>query len=261
MNLLVDSFPDIVSRGHRLVEEKFADAAAAFLCGSIIRGDHTPESDYDMVIVFHRLEKARRESFIFENRKIEAFIHDPETLRWFFEKCDAACGVPSLPAMVNQGLIVKNVDGLADRIKTEAHQLLLHGPQPLSLRQIEDFRYAIGDLCDDLRSPRNFAETMGTAARLFELLAEFYLRVNGQWSAKGKSIARALKQFSPEFAYRYTEAFRLLFSSEMTYTVIALAEEVLQPYGGMLFEGYVREAPLKARLKRTTIRRNSPRKK
>lgn len=257
---LLDNFPEVVGRAQRLVEEKFSSAIAAFLCGSIIRGDSTPESDYDMVIVHEKLENAYRESFIYENRKIEAFVHDPETLTWFFEKVDAASGVPSLPAMVDKGLIIKNVDSAADRFKTQAHNLLLMGPKPLSADEIDNFRYFINDLCDDLRYPRNFDETIATAARLYELLADFYLRTRGRWSAKGKSIPRALKEVSPEFAFRYSEAFRLLYSSQMTYSVISLAEEITSEFGGLLFDGYIRKAPAKFRLKRSTLKKNSGRK-
>ncbi|MFZ5951462.1 MAG: nucleotidyltransferase domain-containing protein [Candidatus Rifleibacteriota bacterium] len=245
-----DSFGEVVNRAMRLVESRYAEAAAAFVCGSVIRGDATAESDYDMVIVYSHVDNAWRESFIFENRKIEAFVHDPETMRWFFEREDAASGVPSLPNMVNQGLILKNMDGLADLIKEQAHKLLLRGPKPLSSEQIDNYRYFINDLCDDLKYPRNFEESIAVASRLYSLLAEFYLRVNGHWSASGKSIPRALKQISPELAYRFNEAFKLLFSSEMTYQVIALSEEILRPWGGMLYDGYHRNAPAKFRLKR-----------
>ncbi|MEW6711245.1 MAG: nucleotidyltransferase domain-containing protein [Candidatus Riflebacteria bacterium] len=251
-----DSFGEVVNRAMRLVESRYAKAAAAFVCGSVIRGDATVESDYDMVIVFPQVENAWRESFIFENRKIEAFVHDPETLRWFFEKEDAASGVPSLPNMVNHGLILKNLDGIADQIKEQAHKLLLLGPKPLSPEQIDNYRYFINDLCDDLKFPRSFEESIAVASRLYSLLAEFYLRSNGYWSASGKSIPRALKQVSPEFSYRFNEAFKLLFSSEMTYQVIALAEETLRPWGGMLFDGYHRQAPAKFRLKRPGRRKN-----
>jgi hypothetical protein len=252
-----DNFPEIVKRGQRLVEARYADAEACFLCGSIITGESTPDSDYDLVIVYRHLDHAFRESFVFEGRKIEAFVHDPETLRWFFEKVDAASGVPSLPFMINQGLILKNHGGMADRIKTQAHNLLLMGPKPLSQKEIDDRRYFISDLCDDLRTPRSFDETIATAGKLYQELADFYLRSRGHWSAKGKSIPRVLKRVAPEFAYRFSQAFKLLYSSEMTYTVISLAEEILRDHGGLLFDGYRREAPAKWRLKRSGLKKNA----
>jgi hypothetical protein len=246
-----ENFPEIVKRSQRLIKEKYDDAVAAFLCGSIIRGTHNEDSDYDMVIIYPQLKNAYRESYMFESRKIEAFVHDPETLTWFFEKNDAITGVPSLPTMVDQGLIVKNKNGLADKIKTQAHQLLLLGPEPLSFEQIEDYRYQITDLCDDLRTSPDISCCLSAGGVLYKVLADFYLRVNDSWSASGKMLPVVLKEHDPQFAYRFSEAFLLLFNSQLSYSVITLAEEVLEPYGGFLFDGYMREAKPKMRLKRT----------
>lgn len=249
MEILTDSFPDVVNRSQRLVIAKFCEASAAFLCGSILTGENTPESDYDFVVVYEKVEKAHRESFLFEGRKVEAFVHDPETLTYFFEKVDVL--VPSLCSMVDQGLIVKNENGLADKIKSQAHAMLLLGPDTLAADEIDDYRYAISDMCDDLRFPRNYIETIAVAGRLYQMLAEFYLRTNGQWSAAGKHIPRALNKYSPEMAYKFLEAFKILYTSEMTYSVIALAEEILRDFGGTLFDGYYKEAPARFRRKRS----------
>ncbi len=77
MEILTDNFPDIVNRAQRLVRDRFSEASAAFLSGSILTGENTPESDYDFVVVYEKVEKAHRESFLFEGRKVEAFVHDP----------------------------------------------------------------------------------------------------------------------------------------------------------------------------------------
>jgi predicted nucleotidyltransferase len=249
MEILTDNFPDIVNRAQRLVRERFCEASAAFLCGSILTGENTPESDYDFVVLYEKVEKAHRESFLFEGRKVEAFIHDPETLTYFFEKVDVL--VPSLCSMIDQGLIVKNEKGLADKVKSQAHAMLLLGPKAFGPDEIDDYRYAISDMCDDLRFPRNYFETISVAARLYAVLAEFYLRTQGHWSASGKHIPRALNRYSPEMAYKFLEAFKILYTSELTYSVIALAEEILSNFGGMLFDGYHKDAPLKFRRKRS----------
>ena len=100
-----------------------------------------------------------------------------------------------------------------------------------------------------LKFPLSFEETVATASMLYPVLADFYLRANGNWSASGKTIPRVLKKISREFAFKYSEAFRILFSSEMTYPVLAIAEEILAPFGGFLFAGYKSHAPAKFRKK------------
>jgi predicted nucleotidyltransferase len=247
-----DCFPDVINRSQRLVKERFQNADAAFLSGSILSGENTPESDYDFVVVYQQLDCAFRESFIFEGRKIETFNHDLQTLLYFFEKIDRR--IPALASMIDQGLIVKNENGIADRVKALAHQLLILGPDPVLSEEIEDMRYKITDLCDDLKYPASYEESIAIAAKLYPVLADFFLRTRGYWSADGKMIPRAIRQIDPEFALKFNEAFRLLYQSEMTYGVIKLAEELLEDYGGTLFDGYIRKAPSKFRRKRTKLK-------
>ena len=67
-----------------ILAEKYPEARVVFLAGSVVRGEDTETSDLDLVVIFDRLPQAYRESFIFGGWPVEAFIHDPETLRYFF---------------------------------------------------------------------------------------------------------------------------------------------------------------------------------
>jgi predicted nucleotidyltransferase len=58
---------------------RYRDASVIFLAGSIVRGESTPFSDLDLVVIFDKLPAAYRESFYFQGFPIEAFVHDPET--------------------------------------------------------------------------------------------------------------------------------------------------------------------------------------
>ena len=82
---------------------------------------------------------------------------------------------------------------------------------------------------------------------LYGLLADFYFRRRSLWSAKGKSIPRQLAKVNPKFQRRFSLAFDKLFANGNTGPVIRLAEEVLKPAGGFLFEGYTVQAPKKWR--------------
>jgi hypothetical protein len=63
------------------------------------------------------------------------------------------------------------------------------------------------------------------------------------WSAKGKAIPRRLNEIDVSFAGRYLDSFERLFSKNHATAVIELAEEILEPDGGFLFEGHRLEAP------------------
>src|SRR5688500_1680444 len=64
---------------------RFKGAAFAFVGGSIMRGQGTAASDIDMVVVFPRLERAWRESFMEDEFPVEVFVHDPQTLAYFLD--------------------------------------------------------------------------------------------------------------------------------------------------------------------------------
>jgi hypothetical protein len=74
--------------------DRYSGAAVTFFGGSLARGEGTATSDFDLVVVFEKLDNARRESFSFDGWPVEAFVHDPATLRYFFGR-DRDAGVPT----------------------------------------------------------------------------------------------------------------------------------------------------------------------
>lgn len=234
---------DVVAAAKRIRDQKYGDAAAVLLAGSIVRGEGTAYSDLDLVVVYPRVPCAYRESFRFEEYPVEAFVHDPETLAYFFLDVDRPSGVPSLPQMVFEGIEIPEPTDASRSSKELAASVLAMGPPPLSPQALERLRYGITDLVDDMRAPRSHEELLGTGAALFESLANYYLRSHGLWAGKGKSIPRALTRADSKLAGRYGRCFNDLFAHGNTGGVIALAEELLEPGGGLLFDGYRLDAP------------------
>src|SRR5690349_17930039 len=89
-----------------IYETRYPDAAAVLLAGSVVRGQATAHSDLDLVVLYERVAHAWRESFLSEGWPVEAFVHDLETLRYFFEKVDGTTAPPSLAYMVLEGVDV-----------------------------------------------------------------------------------------------------------------------------------------------------------
>ena len=223
--------------------QRYADASIVFAAGSIVRGEGTPYSDLDLVVVYPTLERAYRESFRFDGYPVEGFVHDPETLNYFFTELDRASGVPSLPQMVLEGVEIPGPSDLSRALKQRAAEVLDMGPPALSPEDERRLRYSISDLVDDLREPRSNQELLGTGAKLFEELANYYLRSRGLWSAKAKAIPRALERADAAMYAKYSRGFERLFKHGDAGPVIELAEEVLGPAGGFLFDGFRSEAP------------------
>lgn len=231
----------------KVLNERYPDAAFGIVSGSIVRGDATAHSDIDLVVIFEKLPNAYRESFIAEDWPIEAFVHDPETLPYFYEDFDRKTAKPALCRMVAEGIIIPAPGDKAKNIQEQAREFLARGPSPLSQKEIDARRYAITDIVDDLRSPRTPEECMASVIRLYEPLAEFYLRTRNQWMGIGKHIPRALGAHAPEFARAFTEAFTQSFKSGDPTSVIVLSEKVLAPHGGFFFAGDRRDAPAEFR--------------
>ncbi len=224
--------------------DRFPDAAVAFAAGSYFRGEATPSSDLDLVVVYPTLPAAYRISFLHDRVPVEAFVHDPETLEWFFQE-----ELPSLANMVAEGVPLPPSEW-AEELQRRARQRLQEGPPAWTPEQLERARYALTDLADDLRFPRNSAELWATTARLSQALAEYFCRSRRAWPAQGKSIPRRLQQLDPEWAARYNSALERVYAHQDAGALIALCDEQ-----GRLFEGYRHEAPAHWRRPRLTTER------
>lgn len=237
--------PDVAAQ--EIFTERFPDARIMFLAGSVMRGEGTENSDLDLVVVYEKIPTAYRDSFLHKGWPVEVFVHDPETLKYFFYEVDRKSGIPSLPSMVLEGKEIPGSCPLSQSLKALAKTVIETGPPELSGDDLQKLRYSITDLCDDLRDPRNDHELMASAIRLYELLANFYFRAQKLWSASGKSIPRRLAAIDPKFAREFQGAFTEAFVGKDARLVMALAQKILDPYGGFLFAGSKMIAPVEWR--------------
>jgi len=233
----------VLSLANTLAASRYPGARAVFAAGSIVRGEGTAFSDLDLVVVHESLTCAYRESFGFEGLPVEAFVHDPETARYFFLEVDRPSGVPALPQMIVEGVEIPGPTEMSQSLKVLAASVIAMGPPPWTPAQHRQGRYAVTDILDDLRAPRSPDELKATGAQLFETLADYHLRANGLWSARGKAIPRALARVDPALCKRYCQSFDELFTQGNQASVIELSEDILRPHGGPLFDGHRLDAP------------------
>ena len=222
--------------------QRFAEAQVLFLAGSVMRGEGTPHSDLDVVVVYSKLPAAYRESLVHRGWPVELFVHDPETLAYFCAQ-DRERGVPSLPSMLAEGQELPASTPFSRRLKSDAQALLRNGPPAWSPSEIDRARYGLSDLCDDLRQPRGDHQRLATGCRLYPALADFYLRSQLQWSATGKSLPGRLRAVNAALAERFQACFQQLFGAGDSGPVLELCQEILRPFGGFLFEGPALPAP------------------
>ena len=134
-----------------LIKQKYNDTPAVFWAGSVAIGNsYTSRSDLDIVVVFDQIQNAYREAFLYEGWKIDAFIHDIETLYYFFEEIDKKSGMPALPNMVLDGILMTKPSPLTEKIKAMATKTIKAGPPALSKEELDRARFFITDLLDKL---------------------------------------------------------------------------------------------------------------
>lgn len=218
------------------VNKHFPNCEGAILAGSVVRGEATETSDLDIVIFDKNLSSAYRESLIDFGWAIEVFVHNLTSYKQYFEN-DYERARPSLPRMVSEGIIIKNT-GVIDAIKKEAQELLDKGPIEWTVETIKTKRYFITDTLDDFVGSSNRAEEIFIANTLAELVSEFVLRTNRKWIGTSKWIVRSLRHYDEEFANRFVEAFDTFYKTGDKRQVIQIVDNVLQPFGGKLFNGF-----------------------
>lgn len=224
-----------------LFETRYQGAEAIFVAGSVVRGEASTHSDLDLVVIFPKVEAAYRDSFTYKGWPVEAFVHDPQTLRYFFETVDKQIGRATLADMVSEGHEIPCATATTNDLKALATDTLRAGPPPLSKEEVEDRRYHISEMIDDIREPRNRQELIASGALVYTELADYYFRTNLCWAGTGKAVLRRMKKHDPAFARRFSDAFDALFIEGQAAKVVELAKELLAPVGGFLFEGYRRD--------------------
>jgi len=220
----------------KFIQKHFPRCNGALLAGSVVRGEATDTSDLDIVIFDEAVPSSYRESFIEFDWPIEVFVHNASSYKPFFES-DRERAQPSLPRMVSEGIILKG-DGIIERIKKEAVELLKEGPERWSEETVLIKRYFLTDTLDDFIGCSNRAEEIFIANSLAELLSEFVLRTNRRWTGTSKWTIRSLKAFDEDFTNQFVEAFDTYYTTGEKRRVIYLVEAAMEPFGGRLLEGF-----------------------
>lgn len=220
----------------QFISLNFPNCQGAILAGSVVRGEATDTSDLDIVVFIKDIHSSYRESLNDYGWPIELFVHNLSSYKNFFET-DRKRARPSLPRMVAEGLILQDA-GIMDAIQEEARQLLAKGPEQWTEETIRVKRYFITDALDDFSGSKNRAEEIFIANTLAELVSEFVLRTNQQWVGASKWIIRALINYDEKFAKQFVEAFDSFYKTGDKIKIIEMVDEILEPYGGRLFDGF-----------------------
>ena len=222
---------DPVTDARALVRERFPAALAAYLGGGVLSDRRTPTSDLDIVVILGDVAAPYRESLTWRNWPAELFVQRPDTIGVWYAK-DLARRRPTLARMCSDGVILADADGTAALIRDQATAVLVAGPPPPDLTELNGRRYGLSDLLDDLAGTADDGERAIICACVVRDTAELALVAGGSWLGSGKWLLRELRAADPQLAEE------LLAVRDDPARLAALAEMVLARAGGRLWDGY-----------------------
>ncbi|MEU8571214.1 nucleotidyltransferase domain-containing protein [Streptomyces pathocidini] len=229
---------DAIDAARTVVEEHHPAARAAFLGGSVVTGRRTAMSDLDIVVLLHEAPAPYRASFRHGDWPVELFVHTEATWHAYVEREVRKRRSPLL-WMCADGLLLFDTDGVGARITAEARKLTVAGPPTVSAEEIDDRRYAITDLLDDLSGSTDQGERLFIATELARRTGELVLAMGGSWNGGGKWLARRLETAAPGLGMRLHHAVREALEGQDE-PLIGVVDEVLGQAGGRLWDGYQR---------------------
>ncbi|PRH80025.1 nucleotidyltransferase [Streptomyces solincola] len=229
---------DAIEAAHAVVVEHHPDAQAAFLGGSVVTGRRTAMSDLDIVVLLHGAPAPYRASLRSDDWPVEMFVHTEATWYAYVEREVRKRRSPLL-WMCADGELLFDADGVGARIAAEARKLTAAGPPMVSADEIDDRRYAITDLLDDLAGSSDQSERMFIATELVRRTGELALAISHSWGGGGKWLARRLETTSPGLSLRLHRGLREVLEGRVE-PLVAAVDEVIGQAGGRLWVGYKR---------------------
>ncbi len=243
----VPTAEDAARAVRRVADSAFPGAWAIVVGGSLMRGAGTPTSDADVLVLTDDARAPYRHSLVFCGQRVEAFVHTVVSYQ-AYAASDCASGTPILPTICAEGRVLWDHRGTLPVLREEARRAIAAGPPALSGEQIDDYRYFLTDLVEDLEGFQAVpgaadGERRWVAHALAVKLADFQLRRAGRWSGTGKWLYRQLHAADPAGAARLLAASAAASAGQVG-PLVALADEVLAASGGRLFHGYWRAGPM-----------------
>ncbi|MEV7609320.1 nucleotidyltransferase domain-containing protein [Microbacterium sp. NPDC089320] len=229
---------DHLAIAERFVAARYPGADVAVVAGSTARGDRTPSSDIDLLLLGDDLfaseaQTSEASTHEFEGEIFEVFAYTPSGFDEWADR-GVAQHRPVTVHMLVEGIAIRD-DGRLSALRRRWRTLLDEGPS-LNAQESALRRYVITDVLDDLRDATDPLEQRVEAAILFERIAELMLLREGHWIATGKWLPRRLRDLSRERA----ELLSTPLLAEDYVGFAAAVDDELDRAGGRVQSGFVR---------------------
>jgi GNAT superfamily N-acetyltransferase/predicted nucleotidyltransferase len=236
--------PDGVSFSRHLVAQRFPDARAAWLGGSVAAGTETATSDLDITVLLDGPPAPYRASEVVDDWPVEFFVQTEESLLDFSAQ-DRRRRRPTAMRLVGSAIVLHDRDGSGERLQKVLHQMDKLGPPTASPDEMEHRRYAVSDLLADLESASTGDEALTVAATLLREAGDLLLAAHRRWSGSGKWLLREIDSLDRDRDTSHGAQLIRGLRSAATHDTRPMRQavrDILDQSGGPLFNGYHRSA-------------------
>lgn len=227
-------------RPEEIVDAWFPGAVGALVAGSVARGEDTPTSDLDLLVLLPGRPAPMRRTERVDGQLVEFFVHTEESFVEFVDREIRQRRSPLLH-MAAHGLVVLDLHGRMTGLRDLAGARWAAGPAELGDAEREDRRYRLTALLDDLADERDPACLAGLAAAAFIDVADLALATRGRWSGHGRWLGRRLAEVDEMLAHDLMAGLRAALEGDAT-GLARCGRAELERAGGPLDEGYARYA-------------------
>lgn len=228
---------DPVDTATEVVDTAFPQARMAFVGGSVLRGEGTPTSDLDLVVVQDPPDAVHRVTLERHGWPVECFVHTAESLALWARADVVERRRPVLARICTEGAIVRDADGTATEVRAGLARLLEAGPPPLPDQELDHLRYVVTDLVDDLVDRDDPLARTLVAAELAHRLTDLWAVRDDTWWGTAKAAIADLRRRDPATAARLEAAVEAA-GNGRTAPLVQLTGDALAPFGGRLLAGY-----------------------
>ena len=231
---------DAEDAARALVGERFPDARAAWLAGSVVTGTATATSDLDVTVLLAGPPAPFRESLTYAGWPVELFVHTVDTLEHWLAK-DRQRRRPTLGRLVGAAVPLLDLDGVGVEVAERCRAFLAAGPEPLTDADRDAIRYGLTDLLDDLVDATDPAIRTAVAVAVWQQAADLLLAAGGCWTGTAKWLALELAAYDAARGTRYGPRLHgglvTAIHGEST-LLVEVVDEILAGSGGRLWVGY-----------------------
>ncbi|HEY0689454.1 MAG TPA: nucleotidyltransferase domain-containing protein [Kribbella sp.] len=239
---------EAVEVARRLVAERFPQARAAWLGGSVARGAATSTSDLDITVLLSGPPAPMRESLRYADWPVELFVHTETSLAHYCRK-DRDRRQPSMMRLVGESIILVDateVGCLAHRLQADCVTQVEAGPDALSADELAMLKYRVSDLLEDLIGADSNDIRAVVAASLWQEAAALLLTGDRRWSGTGKGLLREVAAYDSDcgtaHAIALVDGLRAAACGDPA-PLTTETDKILSAYGGRLFAGFHLTAP------------------